>query len=319
MREVLITGRQAYDWILSMQNKPWRLFTLCSAFLKSNTLEEIFKNLPKKNKVRILVRWQLGDLLTGVSDLDVYKLVLENDWELYIDFAFHGKLYAFEGQGVLVGSANATNAGLGLGVKSNNEVCTILSDPSNHNDFMNQLFENALLVNEGLYNRLKQVVENSENTQFNKVTEWPDDILELCNTSNKPIDKLLVSECLSCHSDFLSTFSKTNKSLLLNDFNLIGYEYIANQEINFDTLGNKFIKSKIFKWLKQELIKNNNQLYFGTVSSLLHSSLINDPRPYRSDVKSLVVNLYSWLKVLGQARTNIIVDRPNYSERLTLL
>ena len=47
-------------------------------------------------------------------------------------------------------------------------------------------------------------------------------------------------------------------------------------------IGDKFTASKAFHWLLDSV---EDQIYFGELSSELHSSLCDDPAPYRKNVK----------------------------------
>ena len=69
-------------------------------------------------------------------------------------------------------------------------------------------------------------------------------------------------------------------------------------------------------WLCDTLANNNNELYFGSISEKLHNVLVNDPKPYRKEVKELRQNLLNWVIELDMDA--IIIDRPNYSQRVTL-
>ena len=68
-----------------------------------------------------------------------------------------------------------------------------------------------------------------------------------------------------------------------------------------------------------QLNKSENQeIYFGHLSSIIHDSLLDDPTPYRQNVKKLQVNLYSFLKYYKP--NNIIIDIPKTrSERIKLV
>ena len=55
-------------------------------------------------------------------------------------------------------------------------------------------------------------------------------------------------------------------------------------------------------------------MYFGAITVSLHNVLLNEPKPYRKDVKVLLGNLLSWVEDLD---INMLkVDRPNYSQRV---
>ena len=88
---------------------------------------------------------------------------------------------------------------------------------------------------------------------------------------------------------------------------------------NKDNLKNSFENSKLFKWLINQIKKHkNNEIYFGDLSSIIHNSLLDDPRPYRKDVKKLQINLYNYIKYLKPK--NIQIDVPkSKSERIKLI
>ena len=56
--------------------------------------------------------------------------------------------------------------------------------------------------------------------------------------------------------------------------------------------------SKIYKWLLHILKKNDNSLYFGKLSEIIHTAIKDDPKPYRKSVKELQNNLYSFLNII---------------------
>ena len=75
--------------------------------------------------------------------------------------------------------------------------------------------------------------------------------------------------------------------------------------------------SNAVQWLKNTLRQNGNELYFGSLTANLHSALVEDPKPYRSDVKALLGNLLSLIDQWNLAE--IVIDRPNYSQRVRLI
>ena len=83
-------------------------------------------------------------------------------------------------------------------------------------------------------------------------------------------------------------------------------------------LKESFLQSKIFNWLIQRLQnEKNKEIYFGRLSSIIHDSLVDDPKPYRKDIKLLQTNLYSYIKFLKP--NNILYEKPNISEVIKLI
>jgi len=51
----------------------------------------------------------------------------------------------------------------------------------------------------------------------------------------------------------------------------------------------------------------------------LHSALLDDPTPYRSEVKVLVQNLFSWISIVGPKSAGIECVKPNHTQVLRLV
>lgn len=58
-------------------------------------------------------------------------------------------------------------------------------------------------------------------------------------------------------------------------------------------------------------------MYFGAVTEKLHNALVTDPKPYRRDVKQMLANLLDLIEKLGM--DEIVIDRPNHSQRIRLI
>ena len=88
-----------------------------------------------------------------------------------------------------------------------------------------------------------------------------------------------------------------------------------NSHASINEIKQAFEKSKCYLWLC-ELIKNseNQELYFGAITASLYNVLLNEPKPYRSDVKILLSNLLNWITELQV--TELKIDRPNHSQRV---
>jgi len=93
---------------------------------------------------------------------------------------------------------------------------------------------------------------------------------------------------------------------------------LENKNIDLIKINESFVNSKVYKWLLNVLNKENNkEIYFGNLSNIIHNSLLDDPRPYRKDVKELQRNLFDFLKNLKL--DEIQLDQPNFSQRIRLI
>lgn len=76
--------------------------------------------------------------------------------------------------------------------------------------------------------------------------------------------------------------------------------------------------SKAYKWLKMYLADGNEKFaYFGELSSVIHDVFIKEPRRFRKDIKYYLRNLLD--SIMNNQDGSIIVERPNYSEKVTLI
>ena len=85
---------------------------------------------------------------------------------------------------------------------------------------------------------------------------------------------------------------------------------------NIEKLKESFRWSNAYLWLLNTLKENNGCLYFGELSEKLHNAVVSDPKPYRRDIKQMLANLLSLIEQLNLE--DIIIDRPNYSQRIML-
>lgn len=310
----LINSSQGKHWLEKSVGSQAQSVDLCSAYLKVGSLKHFHKEFISKGfvgKSRVLARWQLNDLISGASDLESYLYTKENEIPFFVMQNFHGKIYGVNPGGVLVGSANLTNLGFGLAQSSNEEVCVFLSDQAEKNfQYINNLFEEAVLVTDEIFEKINTFI-NSAKTKKNDLMGWPDEIFQLLIPPKKT-NQLIFDDMF--HSN-LNNKLNGDEIDLTHDLSLLG---ITELDLTNKELVKKcFLRTKPYLWLYQSLSSANSSIYFGELSAKLHADLVNDPALYRKDVKQLLQNLLSWIGELAQ--DEIIIDRPSYSQRVTLI
>lgn len=309
----LINGIESFRWLTESLPLLNGTASLCSAFLKIDALKRISAYIPNYASVRILVRWRAGDLLAGASDPECYELAKSKGWEFYVKQDFHGKLYSVEEHGILVGSWNATSSGFGLKPGSNDEIGTLVDlDPYNASVVKNY-FQNATLVDDGIYSQIVHFLQGNANSIAKQ--EFPLSLQTLLEGSdNSP--GLLLSECF--HSSPFTFFSNADSAEIsvMNDQKLLG---VQPPVIRDESLALAFISTKIYRWTLKQITTNGGSISFGGLTAALHDALLEDPKPYRSDVKGLIQNLYSWIKYIGTSKLRLEVIQPRHSEILRML
>lgn len=277
---------------------------IVTAYCKQNALEVINAHVGTSviNK-RLLVRFRLDDILKGATDFLIYKFCEENQWDLFIRFDLHAKTYIIDRQRCIIGSANLTNIGLQLSKYTNYEIATIGTLSVEDFKKIDMLFEGAIHVTKAIALQLEMELKNVKNKfEFpsDKSFEWSNNI--------KQLEIRIVRTVFSYEFPDSDSLERHNG------------EYIAFlgmlRESKFDQIKEAFRACNAYQWLIS-ILTNNNEIYFGMLAQALHNSLIEDPKPFRKDVKGLLANLLGWTEDLRMEE--IIIDRPGHSQRVRLV
>ena len=274
---------------------------IITAYCKLNALEKLSAQIPTAiSSKKLLVRFRLSDIASGSTDFSILEYCLSHRWEVYIRFDLHAKTYIIDNTRGIVGSANMTSAGLRLNDKANYEIASFVNLTDEDKKKVERLFSDSLKITADVLSSLKK--------QYST--------LNFNNLSDKS---------LSWNIDILNKFRPEITTLFsyeLPDTNVIptGNEFLSFLEIHADSgkhqIKDTFRYSNCYSWLLSTLRKNNGCMYFGHLTDELHDALVEDPKPYRKDVKILLSNLLAWVQSLQME--DVIIDVPNHSQRIRL-
>ena len=307
----LLDEAEAFVWLTKHLGPQIVSFNLCSAFLRSEALSMLLKNTKYIKSSRILTRWKLSDLLQGASDLAAYRVATDAGFSFFIKQDFHGKVYSLPGAGILVGSANMTLSGLGIKKNGNSEVCTLALPSEQNINFVNQQFQGAVEMTGALFEEISTAVNEFPVTNGENM-KWPEHLINKLKPDLLVLN-IMVSECLSSIPKRLDSglFIIENQQ----DLSLLGMGNKVNSE---SALLSAFKELKLHRWLATTLRnKVERELYFGNATALLHEILLDDPAPYRSSVKKILQTLLSWYELFPEI--GVMIDKPNYSQRIRLI
>ena len=273
---------------------------IITAYCKESSFTYLNKYISSKiDNKKLLVRFRMDDILKGSTDFDILEFAIDEGWKVYIRFDLHAKTYIVDNKRGLVGSANATNFGLSIGKLGNMEMATLVDIEKKDIEKINKLFDDAILVDKELVDKLKKQIISVKNKDINERHMWDESITNLFNP----------------HINTLFSYE------LPDDFKLIKGEYFAFLDKKYTgdkkQLKELFRWSNAYLWLLDVLRENNGCLYFGAVTEKLHNTLVSDPKPYRKDVKKMLGNMLSLIEQLEM--DEVIIDRPNYSQRIRLI
>lgn len=276
--------------------------SIMTAFCKKEALEFIDEQLVDKKDIskRIIVRFRLEDILSKATDIEIYDYCKQNNWNLYIQFNLHAKVYVFDQDICYMGSANTTSKGLSLNRRGNLEMSKRFHLDQQEVKQIEEVFAEALLMNDELFNKMKSQINSIEYRPAVK-NEWNKDI----------IAKNINSYNVLFQDDFPINASPTE--MVDDEIFLEIYK-----EDSIDIIKEKFYNTKIIQWLINILEKQEkNEIYFGELSKKIHNTIFQEPKQYRKDVKQLQAKLYKWIEVLDY--DNLKIDMPNHSQRMRLI
>ena len=304
------------DLVARELNNAKEEIVLISAFITKTGMEWFEDQIKNKNiKCTIIARWKGSDLHSGSSDLISYEIANKNKWIFKILDNLHAKLICIDKKYLFIGSPNLTGRGMSLIPVSNKEIGVCVSPIETDINTINSIINDSIEVNDEIYKSLSEWLKNQSPPEKVEITEFPQDLKSLLSpqlnylwTHNFPFT--------DPHSICEVSISEGNTFELhdLEMFDLLN----CNKDERINLLKKNFRRSIVFLWLEKKLRENKDGIFFGELSSLIHDSLYDDPKPYRKEVKDLQKNLYSYIKFLKYKDIEIDIPK-SYSERIRFI
>ena len=285
---------------------------VCSAFITMKGIEWFYNNLQnKKINCRVISRWDRGDLLSKVSDIEVYNFCKKMGWSFEIIENLHAKFYLMDQKDLISGSLNLTAKGFGLVPISNKEFGNYFEAIDEDLKNINIFLEDAIKITDEIFNEYKKYLEENKDFVIQQLPELPEKIK---NLKEKKLTKLWVHDFLFNEPEKLFNNFNENTEDLIHDRSLLNIN--SQDDLSLETIKLNFVNLDLYKWfIKQIKNKDNKSFSFGELSALIHNSLFDDPKPYRKEIKNLQANFFKFLELLKFE--NLKIERPNYSQVIT--
>lgn len=291
--------------------------SVLSAYLTKPGFDWLARWVPKDVGVTLGLRWRLADLVFGASSAEVFRLAAARGWPFLVNQQLHAKVWLIDDRLVFLGSANATAPGLALGAAANLEYGVEIAACSSDVLAIEKLLDDLNRVTPELFERLSSIVREVEGAALG---EWPEEIARLLGAGARK-QPLFVAECLFSRGSDVNVLLSGGAPVgaaVRHVLSVLGLSEGALSEVTDwrGVLGNAFTRTAIFAWLIDILHSTARaEAFFGELTRALHDSLVDDPRPYRSDVKRLVGNLLGWIQALRIP--GLVVDQPSHSKRVS--
>ena len=287
---------------------------VCSAFITMKGIEWFYNNLQnKKINCRVISRWDRGDLLSKVSDIEVYNFCKKMGWSFEIIENLHAKFYLMDQKDLISGSLNLTAKGFGLVPISNKEFGNYFEAIDEDLININIFLEDAIKITDEIFNEYKKYLEENKDFVIQQLPELPEKIK---NLKEKKLTKLWVHDFLFNEPENLLKNFNENTEDLIHDRSLLNIN--SQDDLSLETIKLNFVNLDLYKWfIKQIKNKDNKSFSFGELSALIHNSLFDDPKPYRKEIKNLQANFFKFLEILKFE--NIKIERPKYSQVISYI
>lgn len=263
---------------------------IASAYIKLDAFKMIAENLKADLSVTVVSRWELKDLVVGVSDLEVYELCRENGWEFGINTKLHGKLFLIDDKELLLGSANITKSGLNLKSNANLEFGTKFT-PSREDLGKLNLFLSSEVrwINDvGYESMARHVKEAKEKYQQTTIEEWPSSVVRRLVPT---VESLWLKDLFSLSPEEVLSNQPTND--FARNLDLLN---ISPENLDSKSIKKGFRNTLIYAWAVQRL--SYDPLQFGALTFEIDNLLLDDPRLYRKYLKPYIDILFSWFNYL---------------------
>lgn len=292
-----------------IDNNGESVILIISPFIRLEALR-IFINRPNKCTA-VIARWRPSDVLSGVSDIEIYPFLKENGIALYLHDNIHLKLYIFESNKAFNTSGNLTMKGFGYCDNANIETGNMVSISDDDWYKIYELIENSYQVDDLVYEKYKKFV--SENKEKYKFEPLDFDIKDF------KIKQFTLHSFPATETPELFLKYYKNRSLIssnegyrryIHDIAIFHVPYDLSYENAIKHLKTELNKNPFMNHFMQYL-KAEKSLRFGAVNEWIHNKCEDVPLPYRWELKENTSILYDWLSFFND---EISWDRPNHSQ-----
>jgi hypothetical protein len=274
--------------------------TIISAYIK---LSELMSLNDKNNISRIVVRWEIEDLIKGVSDLELYEYCVNNGITLYRNTRIHLKAIWDNESTIILGSANITGRGIGeIGNTYNYELsCKTAIETLEDFNYLNHIITTSEYVDIDLFTEIQKIVKSCviPKIDFPKLP-----------TVKKKIDFFLISQLPQTKTPehfyflFKNKLSLTliEKQFFSHDMTLYCLEDCQDaslllEKLKYNFNNHPFILSfkDAVRNAKYDKPERDYSMHFGRVTRWFsyNTTTVPTPRPY--DLNEQISILYDWI------------------------
>ncbi|SHH18815.1 PLD-like domain-containing protein [Thermosyntropha lipolytica DSM 11003] len=267
---VLKDGLEKYIPTLKRKILIVSAYVTYDAFMFVNDL--LSQNCKQEVEKIIVLNFDLMDFFRGASYFKFKESIVKYSWKVYVNLKIHAKIYCFDDEKAIIGSANLTGSGIGLTTrqgKSIKEGGTVCDVNQGLLLYMQEVLKESIAVDENLADLLDGYVEKvlkvEKESEAEKLWEELSRLLREKTSENpllnykvgviKKLEKKILSAIKENPNKFLEEVTKVELPIYYIEKNKKWYDnYIIDLDMN------EFILERKYENLAK-LYKLNGKLY----------------------------------------------------------
>ncbi len=273
-----------------------------SPFIQKATIERI---LPDDGADTVVItRWRRDDLMSGVSDPEVFEFCRERGYTLKCNPRLHAKVYSWDLDDALVGSANLTDSGMGEGESTNIEVLAGPFDLTTETKLkLRRAEKQSSLVTESGYERALEISKqvgpqpepNQEGIDFGNCSE-----LLISNLPTTETPEIIVS-VLQKDDRTLDDLPEALQRCVLHDICTFSLEELegCSEDTVRDGMQQRFEEHPFIRRIIDQM---KPEIYFGETKEFIQKECTDVPTPSRRELTEDVQILYTWFREISSER-----------------
>ena len=280
--------------VIEKANSSRRIIHIITAFLKFDAFKRVNDviNVDKVVEKHLLVRGRKEDFANKSLDLIAIEYAFANGWAVYFNQSLHAKLYCFDDETAIIGSANLTNLAFDECQRGNLELVTSIHLEYHDIQKIKNILNNSHRISDGDLKEIRLFCEEMGSYKIEEINRYKQWNFE----KESSVDFLFPEDLIDC-SNF-ANLSETTCSIIGIDGNCFA---------SAENLIEQFQTTNEYKWLVGLLNKENNrELSFGKISYEMHNSIVTNKRVFRKDIKNYVSILFDWIEFLNIVNVEIV-------------
>lgn len=274
-------------------------------YIRTSVLEKLLEGL--KNKVVIVTTWEPIDILSGVSEIELYPFCKKRGISLYVSQGMHLKVYSVGLTDAILATGNVSCRG--LMPDGNYEAGTLVESLSNEDRlFFERIRRRAMLVDDTMYEELAEWSKNNRAKMQKRVSL--ESIISTPDRDNFLISALpmtqSVGELVLCY-DRICRGEVPSKDL---EIAACVFHDLANYGIEPGLSETEFKRELSSKFFAHPFIQKIDEFiapeaYFGRIKEWIQDNCTDVPVPSRRELTGNVQVLLEWFERLGDGRYRI--------------